>query len=71
MQQRSFDPAILRALGERAVCVRLVDGSEFEGVFRLELLSEQSISVFLQRPLGPLGDGVTIYLDSIVSISPL
>jgi hypothetical protein len=45
--------------------VRLDDASELVGELRTELLSEQSLSVFLKRP-GE--EGATIYIHEIVGI---
>ncbi len=56
----------LREFAERAVSVRLNDGSEHVGVLRTELLTERSISVFIARP----GGGATLYIDQITDVSP-
>ena len=66
--ERPLKIADLRAFAERPVCVRLEDHSEHVGTLRTELLSDRSISVFLSRD-GQ--QGATIYIDEIVSISPL
>ena len=57
----------LRSFAGRRVGIRLCDGSEHVGTLRTELLSPQSISVFLGRDDG---EGATIYIDEIVDIWP-
>ncbi len=49
------------------VRVRLVDGIEWTGHLRTELLSERSLSVYLA---GGDGEGATLYLDQIAEIVP-
>ncbi len=62
-----MDVDALKGFAGRAVCVRLADGSEREGVLRTELLGDRSISVFLSGP----GGGTTIYIDQIADVSPV
>ena len=57
----------VRRFAGHAVRVRLFDGSTFAGHLRTELLSEQSLSVFIA--LHP-GEGVTLYIDQIAEIVP-
>ncbi len=60
--------AALRSCAERPVRVRLIDGSEFVGVLRTDLLSERSISVFIASD--DL-EGTTLYIDDIVGVWPI
>ncbi len=55
----------LRSLGTRPVHVRLADGSVFAGRMRIELLSEHSISIFLDDG----GEGATLYIHDIIAAS--
>ena len=59
--------AKLREFAGQTVRLLLADGSEHHGVLRTELLSEQSISVFI---LAEAGEGATIYIDQIAEIAP-
>ena len=54
----------LHRYGGAYVAVRLVDGSEYHGRLRTELLSPRSVSVFIAGPDG----GVTLYIDQIVDL---
>jgi hypothetical protein len=57
----------VRRFGGRDVWVRLANGLTFTGRLRTELLSEQSLSVYIAiRP----GEGVTLYIDQIAEIVP-
>lgn len=60
------DISQLRSLGDRPVRVRLSDGSEHAGRLRTELLSDHSISIFLDDG----AEGATLYIDEIVAASP-
>ena len=62
-------PEALRRLAGLVVRVRLADGSSWTGMLRTDLLSERSVSVFLQARDG--GEGVTLYIDQIAEIVPL
>ncbi len=55
----------IRRFAGRDVRVRLLDGSAFLGRLRTELLSEDSLSVFIARGRG---EGVTLYIDQIAEI---
>ncbi|MBD5605814.1 MAG: hypothetical protein IAI48_12120 [Candidatus Eremiobacteraeota bacterium] len=61
----TVDVSELRSYAGHRVRVRLDDASELGGELRTELLSEQSLSVFLKRP-GE--EGATIYIHEIVGI---
>jgi hypothetical protein len=63
------DVAVLRRLSGVPVRVRLADGSTWTGVMRTDLLTEQSVSVFLLGCDG--GEGVTLYIHQIAEIVPL
>jgi hypothetical protein len=55
----------VRRFSGHDVRVRLVDGSTFSGRLRTELLSEQSLSVYIAMQRG---EGVTLYIDQIAEI---
>ena len=57
----------LRDFTGRPVRLLLRDGTEHRGVLRTELLTEQSISVFIGVETG---EGSTIYIDQIAEIQP-
>jgi len=56
---------VIRRFAGCEVRVRLRDGSAFVGHLRTELLSDQSLSVFIARGRG---EGVTLYIDQIAEI---
>lgn len=58
--------AKLREFAGQPVRLLLADGSEHHGVLRTELLSENSISVFISAEAG---EGATIYIDQISEIA--
>jgi hypothetical protein len=58
----------LRPFDGHLVHVRLRDGTEFTGLLRIELLSEQSLSVYIASHGG---EGVTLYIDQIADIVPI
>lgn len=58
----------IRRFGDAEVGVRLADGTTFRGVFRIELLSDQSVSVYIKSHGG---SGATLYIDQIAEIMPL
>jgi hypothetical protein len=58
----------VRGFAGREVRVRLHDGASFTGHLRTELLSEDSLSVYIAL-LG--GEGVTLYIDQIADIVPI
>ncbi len=58
----------LRPFAGHLVRVRLADGSELEGKLRTELLTEQSISIFLSH-LDEAG-GTTLYIEEIAGVWP-
>ena len=55
----------LRRFAGIEVRVRLVDGTAWRGRLRTELLTENSLAVFLH---GGNGDGTTLYIDQIAEI---
>ncbi len=55
----------LRRFAGCDVRVRLTDGTAFSGRLRTELLSEQSLSVFIAVRRD---EGVTLYIDQIAEI---
>ena len=57
----------VRRFAGHDVRVRLLDGKTFSGRLRTELLSEQSLSVYIAIPTG---EGVTLYIDQIAEIVP-
>jgi hypothetical protein len=57
----------LQAWAGHAVRLRMADGSEHEGLLRTELLTDQSISVYLVHA-GETG-GTTLYIDDIASVA--
>ena len=58
----------LRPFAGHAVRVRLADGSELEGKLRTELLTDQSISIYLTH-LDHSG-GTTLYIKDIAGVWP-
>ena len=58
----------LRSFRDRTVLVELRDHAQFVGKLRVELLTEQSISVYIARADGT---GATIYIDEIASLSDI
>jgi hypothetical protein len=63
------DVAALRRLAGVTVRVRLCDGAAWTGVLRTDLLTERSVSVYVEGCGG--GEGVTLYIDQIAEIVPL
>jgi len=61
----TMDIAELRSYAGHRVRVQLDDASELVGELRTELLSDQSVSVYLKRT-GE--EGATIYIHEIVGI---
>ncbi len=55
----------LRRFAGVEVRVRLLDGTAWRGRLRTELLTENSLAVFLY---GGNGDGTTLYIDQIAEI---
>jgi hypothetical protein len=51
------------------VQVRLHDGTTYVGRLRTELVSEQSLSVYIASHRE--GEGVTLYIDQIAEIVPI
>ncbi len=60
-----MDVMRLRSFALSRVGIRLDDASERVGTLRTELLSDESISVYLT---GENGEGATIYIDDIVDV---
>ena len=58
----------IRRFAGHEVRVRLRDGSTFSGRLRTELLSEESLSVYIASHRG---EGVTLYIDQIAEIVPI
>jgi hypothetical protein len=57
----------IRRFAGHDVRVRLHDGTTFSGRLRTELLSDQSLSVYITSHRG---EGVTLYIDQIAEIVP-
>jgi hypothetical protein len=64
----TIDVSTLRAHEGQRVRVRLRDESEHFGHLRTDLLTEQSISVFLTGE--PEGRDAVVYIDQIVALDP-
>ena len=58
----------IRRFAGHDVRIRMHDGATFTGRLRTELLSNESLSVFIARHSG---EGVTIYIDQIADIVPI
>jgi hypothetical protein len=65
--ESTIDVPRLRSFDGARVRLRLRDTHEFVGLLRVDLLTERSISVYLDCGGG---DGATIYIDQIVGIWP-
>lgn len=65
---RAYDVPALRRFAGLAVRVHLRDGAAWTGRLRTDLLSERSISVYVD---GAAGEGATLYIDQIAEIVPL
>jgi hypothetical protein len=65
--ERSMQIEELRPFAGHVVRVHMIDGSELEGKLRTELLTDQSISVYLVHD-GHTG-GTTLYIEEIAGIS--
>lgn len=63
-----FDIVALRRYSGTDVRVTLADGTVWTGQFRTDLLTERSLSVYIN---GRAGDGATLYIDQIVAIEPV
>lgn len=62
-----MDIVQLRRLAGVEVRVHLLDGTAWRGRLRTELLTENSLAVFLDDGNG---DGTTLYIDQITEIAP-
>jgi hypothetical protein len=58
----------LRRLAGLEVRVRLLDGTRWTGRLRTELLTANSLAVYLG---GRSGEGTTLYIDQIAEIVPI
>ena len=61
----AYSIAALRELAGIPVHVRLIDGTEHQGLLRTELLSDRSLSIYIT---GAGDDGATLYIDQIAEI---
>lgn len=63
----SYTPQMLINIPSKKYVVRLRDNTAWKGFLSTELLSEKSLSVYIDAG----EDGATLYLDQIVSITPI